>query len=329
MRTAVPFITVAMAVVLLAIATGIIGNSLPAPWSAWVPLHEEHLRDEPVRTNAMAAGPMPCVALHGDSRMAFNVSGAILDMALPPNCRSQNYGFPAMSLDHSIKLTQELAPEPKKIRLTVLSISEVRVVTKLHWSRTEIGHWIERSVRARLLQWRWVRSAYLGHHRLARFIRSSLYMSAPLDSGWTWDPEQKVWHYQGLERRELVTLSSYEQESLAMAGNYFSNKHIYNDGAVENAVKRLAMRSEKVLVVIPPAEARFVRFAEQLAPGLRSSAIKVISEAAQRSGADVIDCSVAATCGLNPASFADPVHLNEIGVQLYSRALAHWIAAAL
>ena len=111
----------------------------------------------------MAAGPMPCVALHGDSRMAFNVSGAIVDMALPPNCRSQNYGFPAISLDHSIKLTQELAPEPKKIRLTILSINEVSVGHKIaFWSRTEIGHWIERSVRARLLQWRWVRVHILG-----------------------------------------------------------------------------------------------------------------------------------------------------------------------
>ena len=30
-------------------------------------------------------------------------------------------------------------------------------------------------------------------------------------------------------------LSSYEQEALAMARDYFFNKHIYNDGAIENA----------------------------------------------------------------------------------------------
>jgi hypothetical protein len=54
---------------------------------------------------------------------------------------------------------------------------------------------------------------------------------------------------------------------------------------------------------------------------LRSFVIQAIGEAAKRSGADVIDCSVATACGLDSESFSDPVHLKDIGVDRDSRAL--------
>ena len=220
------------------------------------------------------------------------------------------------------------------MRAIVVSVNEAVLTARLDEDdplHTNHGQRIEAAARSWFLQWRAIRTAYLGHHRLFRYLRAQLRMTLPLDSGWTWNADRKLWRYAGLERRELVSLPSYRQEAGNMARSYFAARMIRPDAAdlISSTLAGLAKRADALVVLISPSERMFQEDADAIAPGFRPRVLDVIRNAASRNGARTIDCSTPETCGVAQAGFADPVHLNDLGVAAYSRALAPLIAAAL
>jgi hypothetical protein len=320
--------------VALALTAGAIGNALPPPWSTFVPMlvNDDFIRDEFVHRHAVADVRTPCVAVLGDSRAGFNISGAILDTALPPDCRTQNYGFPAMRLEKITRLVSDLDPKIAGLRAIVISVNEAMLTHPKSDDdslRIDYGQHLENAARDWLLQWRWIRSAYLGHHRLSQYLRASLRMSlAPDTTGWIWMSERKQWRYLGLEKRELISLPSYREEVRAMAHSYFVANTPRPDARalLERTLAQLSMHSGTIVVVIPPAETSFQEQAEIVAPGVRDRIINLIRDVSRDARAHLIDCSSAGMCDVDREGYADPVHLNDRGIEAYSHFLARQIS---
>lgn len=332
-----------MLLVLLVWAFAWIGNALPAPWSGDVPLSGPGIqRREAVRANVIAPQGdwRPCVALLGDSRVAFNLSGAVIDSALPDGCPSQNYGFPALGTVHAVDLAAAIVngpraagDRPQRLRMAVLSVSEpgllavARLPAADPW-RVDYG----RRWESRLTNALWERTEWLqlGHHRLTIFLRERANMTIP-PRVWTWHAGRKAWRYRGLESRTLVTLPRYETEAFAMARSYFENRRLspHAGASIDEAIAGLRPLAQQIVLLIPPVQARFATIAELISPDLRQTVRETILAAGRRAGVPVIDCSSPAACGIRPEGFADPVHLNEAGADAYSQALGARLARLL
>jgi hypothetical protein len=302
-------------------AAGAIGNVLPEPHRSFVPMlaGDDFTRDEFVRRHAVTETPAPCIAFLGDSRVAFNITGATIDAGMP-GCRSQNYGFPALSLKQIAGIASKLTVT----RSIVVSITEPMVSGPRDesWLYVNIGERAEKALRIALLQIDWVRRLYLGHHRLNQYVRKSLGMSTALDSGWSWSTEQKRWLYAGLEARAMVKLPTYEQEAKAIAVSYFRNNRPAHAEELAQLLRTLSAKTERLIVLLPPSELRFQELADVQSAGQQTQTWQLIRDVANSVGAVLIDCSRAAECGVEPAGFGDPVHLNDAGVAMYSRFLA-------
>jgi hypothetical protein len=327
MRAATPIATTILLAATIASVVGVLGNMIPSHWQGYVPMlvNNDFMRDELVRINAMADDSAPCVALFGDSRMAFNVSGSRIDDKLPAGCRSQNYGFPALKLAQ----ISELAGQLRDKRLIVLSISETLLLTRSSMgdrARIDYGRWIEDQARQYLLSRRWIRDVYLGQHRLAQYAREKLGMSFATDNvGWEWSGKQKRWIYQGSGNRQLVSIPTHYAESKDIAESYFDCSCTPNESALSAVLLELS-RNFRLIVVIPPSEASFQRFAEELAPGVQPEVWAAVRRAARDHEVRLVDCSKAELCGVQQTGFADPVHLNEEGIKAYSTFLSAVIA---
>jgi hypothetical protein len=287
-------------------AVPVIGNALPGHYGQFIPMP---VRDEFVLRHPVADTPKPCIAFLGDSRTAFNISSAIVDRSLPGGCRSQNYGFPALAPRKIIHLASEISVS----NAIVVSLSETMVASKP-----------DTGLVTRILETSWIRWLYLGHQRLLNLFRASHGQEA-LDSGWRWMSAEKRWRYIGLEQRSMVSLPTYEQEASAMAASYFQTRPPVDEHHLRWFLSALSSRAPRVIVIIPPSEAKFQLLANRYQGGMQPiwDAIKGV---ATTSGADIIDCS--RSC-VDPSGFADPVHLNEKGLEQYSRRLAQELDSLL
>lgn len=291
-----------------------IGNSLPAPHGTFIPMLAGHdfVRDEFVRSNALAEDASPCVAFLGDSRVAFNISASAVDRLLPNECRAQNYGFPSLSLERIEGLLSDLLVP----RTVVVSVSESMLFHRDGASPPLVE---------RILREKWVRSIYLGQQRLLEFMRA-LQGKPSRASGWTWSSDQKKWLYSGLGDRAMVRLPSYRKEADDLAVRYFARNRIGQEKELRAFLANIAKRGAMLIVVIPPSEIRFQGRSEHHGPGKQRTAWRIIARVTREVGAILIDCS--SEC-VDPSGFGDPVHLNELGAAQYSSYLAQRIATQL
>lgn len=284
-----------------------IGNALPDPHGSYIPMLVGHdfVRDEFVRRNALTETPTPCVAFFGDSRVAFNVSGEVINRSLPEGCRSQNYGFASLNLPTTKKLISEL----RSPATVVISVSE-----------TMLDAVYQPGLAAALLEARWIRRLYLGHQRFMHLYRT-LNRTQPPDNGWRWSSAQGRWQFLILEERQLIATPGYKEEVAALAENYFSLRTPDDGAELISFLGWAAQRSKKLIVVLPPSETRFQQAAQKF--GKQQSYWQLIAKAAREAGATLIDCSQ--SC-VDPSGFADPVHLNAQGVVSYSTSLGRRLA---
>lgn len=241
-------------------AAAVGGNLLPEPHGSFVPMLVGHdfIRDENVIQKPIAEQPSPCVALFGDSRVAFNVSGEIVDRGMSDGCTTQNYAFPGLGLDQIAGLIALTRPQ----RAIVISVSETMVAGAAP-GQSQPATWWQRlrgfDVREQVWQYALhigaVRALYLGLHRTLRLRRIAVGQRSG-DAGWFWQSRAKHWTA-GIDGRVLVDLPTYRQEVEAMADNYFGQRTIGDGSEIRALLSNAKARGKAVIVVIPPSEARF------------------------------------------------------------------------
>jgi hypothetical protein len=296
--------TLGASLIITVVAIPFVGNALPEPYGSFVPMLEGHdfVRDEFVRQHALTETPEPCVALLGDSRTAFNISGAVIDRFLPSECRAQNYGFASLRLPQIRQLISDI---PARTDAIVISVSETMLYPSTHDTAIEA-----------ILATSWIRHFYLGYHRLKH-----LYAPKP-DSGWSWSPKEKRWLFRLLEKRMFIDSPSYENEAASMAASYFATLRLDHVDELKSFLAWAKARTKRLIVVLPPSDVRFQTASEHF--GNQHRYWHMIANAAHDAGADLIDCS--RSC-VEPTGFADPVHLNAQGTAAYSANLGRRLLA--
>lgn len=288
----------------MAAAMPVIGNSLPDPFGTYVPMTADHdfVRNEFVLRNAVQETPTPCIGFFGDSRTAFNISAAMIDQVLPDDCKAQNYGFAALGL-HQVR---QIFSKIDKIGTAVICVSE-RMVNP--------G---ELRLVTRVLGIEWIRYLYLGHQRVV-FLYRTLTGSAPPDSGWSWSTAEKRWRFAGLERRDVDSDPAYYARSVdLMSADYFKSPQPGDGRHLREFLSFVSAKAKRVIVIIPPSEEQFRKVSERY-NGKQTSFWRTTERVAREAGAMVVDCSQ--SC-VDRTAFADPVHLNDRGVAMYSAWLA-------
>lgn len=286
----------------------VVGNFLPQKFGSYIPIR---LRDQYIRSHAGAETLRPCIAFLGDSRVAFNVSGAIVDRHLPGSCSSQNYGFPGIFLDDMSRLEPDLTPKIAVISPTETMLSEP---TSLLSALEQRGALLVRAT----LQVSWVRSLYIGYGRATALVHFATRRKMPASSGWDWSPSQKRWLSSSVQNREYVNLPTYTAEAEAMALDYFGRDTAGLADDIKKIVTSFKDRGISVILLIAPSELEFQRRSHSLGQQARW---QIVREVAAKTGSPLIDCSVPIECGVLPKHFADPVHLNDAGVESYSSSL--------
>lgn len=303
----------------------VIGNSLPAPHGSFIPMLVDHdfIRDEHIIRNALAEERAPCVALVGDSRVAFNVSGAIVEHDLPRGCAVQNYGFPAFGFGEFSRFLSSAPPRAA----VVVSVSESMLFGGDGAEPSRWAAWRWSALRSRawyfVVSFDFGRTAYLGLHRVARLWRIAT-GQRPGDSGWIWRSDEKYWRA-GIDGRVMASLPTYAVEVENMAKSYFDHRGIDDGRDLTAFVLKQRARVKTVILVIPPSEARFREVSKRYGPA-QHEAWNVVRRVAESTEAALIDCS---TDCVPQSGFADPVHLNAEGVRAYSKELSRRIAEVL
>lgn len=286
-----------------------IGQALPGEHGTYVPMLADSafVRDEFVRQHALTETQSPCVAILGDSRVAFNIYAATIDGKLPNGCTAQNLGFPGLGF----RQLKHLVDDYNLNQTIVLSASEIMLNSMDRGSLVDT-----------VLEARWTRYLYLGYHRFVHLVRT-LKGTAARGSGWTWSSKEKRWLYAGLERRELVKQPLYEQEARDMAKDYFGARKLANGDGLRELLEWLIPRTRRVIIVIPPSAQRFQQNALQYNDRQRAM-WKLTLQIANDARVTVVDCSSAC---VDQSGYADPVHLNDRGAAQYSEYLASQIAS--
>lgn len=159
----------------LAILLAWIGNSLPTPYRSYVPMvvGNDIVREQMVREYPMKEANRGCLALLGDSRVAFNLEAKRIVDSTNPDCRAQNYGFPALGVMHFIPILDELRDigiEPE-VAFNEAMLTEDKGPLQ---PTSPVRTW-EYDIRDWLMRQKWARWVYLGHHR------------SPIFCGIVWD----------------------------------------------------------------------------------------------------------------------------------------------
>ncbi len=292
---------------LMLLALSFLGNALPGAVGRYIP---PLAREEYVRIHAIQESPTPCVAIFGDSRVAFNISGAIIDKALPDKCRSQNYGFPGIGLEIIERLSRETAP-----KLAILSPTEPMLTQPLEpLTFMQVVEAEHRRLVRRIIQVPLLRTIYFGYSRVSLMLRP---VPVPSD-GWDWSSAQKRWLSSGIEKREFVSLPSYKSESADMAANYFMGNRAGLSEQLIDLIKSVRSRGASVAILIPPSEDSFQQQAKS--SGQRDR-WQIMHAVAGELDVPIIDCSNSRNCSIDKSGFADPVHLNDDGVKGYTTAI--------
>jgi hypothetical protein len=326
-------IAVSLLAVLAAIAAAAaMGNNLPPPHGTYVPMlvGNDIVREEFIRAFPMQDKRAGCIAILGDSRVAFNVNASMVVDSADANCIAGNYSFPGMGEAQFFRIMGELVDRKVRVKMVVLGVNDADFMIPKNPPS------IKPSENGPAMVWDWqirqwlmlhsvTRWVYLGHHRLVRFLKAKAGLSRQ-ETDWTWEADLGRWRAPAAETRQMVRHDRW-RESRTMASGYYQGRTLRRDA--DSVIKRLVAGMKvwvpRVVLILPPSDAAFQSVAEELEPGLRERFVAVVKAAAAQSSADVIDCSKPADCGLREEHFADPIHLNGEGAGAYTAALAEKI----
>lgn len=307
----VPVLSIAIFIALICAV-----NIFPSPVQKYVPLVSADFRAEMVAQHVPSEAP--CLAIFGDSRVAFSINGTSLSR---PGCAAVNYGFPALGLPQYLHLANRFFSAGSQPAEFLLSLS----VTTFQIGP---GYQDGSSIFSRVFWHRMIMSSaptrfgWFGFERLRYGVRLVL-GHGQIASGWQWSSRLGRWESDAIDQRQLALLPSTEKELDDMAVSYTQRplSISYKNDLLATA-ETLSKFTTKIVFVIPPVYPGFDAILAGKPQGSVQEFYDGVHEVAKAKAIEVIDCSVASDCNLDEGSFGDPVHLNAAGAEKYSRYLA-------
>ncbi len=317
-------LAIAAACFFIAVVAG--SRYLPGQAGGYIPSTNIHGRIERVISLAIEPLPdRPCIVVLGDSRAAMNVNASALSSA---RCLAANYAYPAFSLAIQKFLLNEYADQGRGAGTVVLVASEVLFNVgpmKDFGVRAWLGFGGLAAFQEAFWNFRPTRKAILGVVRGGFFVRTVLSPSYRSPENLDWSSALGRWVYPISQDRVFHRQPNFAKELADHAADYYRRDFGSVQAELTAFVEEAKGKSRRFVMVIPPSHPAVGELAEKISPGKLETFWNNIRAVAARNDFLLVDCSDPKACGLQDVHFADAVHLNYKGAEIFSRFLAEKI----